>query len=148
MVEHDLNDNAAQIAVLRPEAPGQPDIIVGNIHVLFNTKRGDVKLGQASLLRVCARARGITPVSCLVCLILLLCSHCGHLSLAESELAVSTNVMCLQVRTLLHCAEDAVASRAPNASGDLPPCAVALMGDFNSSAHSALYRLAPLHPHG
>ena len=27
-------------------APQLPDIVVGNIHVLFNPRRGDVKLGQ------------------------------------------------------------------------------------------------------
>jgi hypothetical protein len=47
MKEHDLNDNAAQIACFRaPHMPKAPLIVVGNVHVLFNPKRGDVKLGQ------------------------------------------------------------------------------------------------------
>lgn len=60
MRDHDLNDNAAQVSVLRhvhsgsggaDTAPGlPPDIVLGNIHVLFNMKRGDVKLGQVRTL--------------------------------------------------------------------------------------------------
>lgn len=63
MCDLDLNDNAAQIVALRPiaeqlaghvqaQAQGRhevavvPDIVIGNIHVLFNNKRGDTKLGQ------------------------------------------------------------------------------------------------------
>jgi len=53
-----LRDNVAQVLRLRPTAavrrvglPGTlpaplPDVVAGNIHVLFNPKRGDVKLGQ------------------------------------------------------------------------------------------------------
>ena len=47
MKDHGLNDNAAQVACLKcRDLPGTPSLVVGNIHVLFNQKRGDVKLGQ------------------------------------------------------------------------------------------------------
>jgi hypothetical protein len=48
MCSHNLNDNAAQVVALRPlySKTPLPDVIVGNIHVLFNNKRGDTKLGQ------------------------------------------------------------------------------------------------------
>lgn len=50
MKEHGLNDNAAQVACLRLSGvPTAPTVVVGNIHVLFNQKRGDVKLGQVSV---------------------------------------------------------------------------------------------------
>lgn len=55
-----LRENAAAIACLQPIAPQQPStlspqlppppIIVGCIHVLFNPKRGDHKLGQLRVL--------------------------------------------------------------------------------------------------
>ena len=69
----DLNDNAANVVALRPRSSaasaagvaepegggmgssegggggGLPDVVVGNIHVLFNQKRGDTKLGQVRL---------------------------------------------------------------------------------------------------
>ena len=42
-----LKNNAAAIARLRPRAdPRAPALVVGCVHVLFNPKRGDVKLGQ------------------------------------------------------------------------------------------------------
>ena len=42
-----LKNNAAVIARLRPRAdPRAPALVVGCVHVLFNPKRGDVKLGQ------------------------------------------------------------------------------------------------------
>eukprot|EP00892_Ulva_mutabilis_P011453 jgi/Ulvmu1/8680/UM047_0020.1 len=54
MRELDLSDNAAQVVRLSfmPNAcrAGVPDVVVGNIHVLFNHKRGDIKLGQARTL--------------------------------------------------------------------------------------------------
>ena len=47
MKDHGLNDNAAQVACLQcRDMPEAPSLVVGNIHVLFNQKRGDVKLGQ------------------------------------------------------------------------------------------------------
>lgn len=47
MKDHGLNDNAAQVACLQVrDTPASPSVVVGNIHVLFNQKRGDVKLGQ------------------------------------------------------------------------------------------------------
>lgn len=61
----DLRENVCQVTALRPLAEAYPasatpapsghsdsattqlpDIVVGNIHVLFNPKRGDVKLAQ------------------------------------------------------------------------------------------------------
>jgi hypothetical protein len=53
MVQFELNDNAAQVVALRPlrsNAEDCPDIVVGNIHILFNQKRGDTKLGQVWLV--------------------------------------------------------------------------------------------------
>ncbi|KAL9243418.1 hypothetical protein vseg_017308 [Gypsophila vaccaria] len=43
-----LRDNVAQFCVLKT-ADGCRKLVVGNIHVLFNTKRGDIKLGQVRL---------------------------------------------------------------------------------------------------
>jgi len=42
--EFDLRNNVAQICVF--ELNGAHKLVLGNIHVLFNPKRGDVKLGQ------------------------------------------------------------------------------------------------------
>lgn len=74
MVDLGLNDNAAQVVALRPRvdegaaAPPPPDIVLGNIHVLFNNKRGDTKLGQVSALScplssACVFAGGLHGVS-------------------------------------------------------------------------------------
>ncbi|CAL5047219.1 unnamed protein product [Urochloa decumbens] len=46
--EYNLRNNVAQICVF--ELNGTQKIVLGNIHVLFNPKRGDVKLGQIRLL--------------------------------------------------------------------------------------------------
>jgi len=46
--EFDLRNNVAQIYVF--ELNGAHKLVLGNIHVLFNPKRGDVKLGQIRLL--------------------------------------------------------------------------------------------------
>lgn len=50
MRDLDLGDNAAQVVRLSfaDNACGarMPDLVIGNIHVLFNHKRGDIKLGQ------------------------------------------------------------------------------------------------------
>ncbi|CAM8926835.1 unnamed protein product [Rhodiola kirilowii] len=58
-----LRDNVAQLCVLKmnetqmhsavsaeaSKAPGPRSLVVGNIHVLYNPKRGDIKLGQVRL---------------------------------------------------------------------------------------------------
>ncbi|XP_039845056.1 carbon catabolite repressor protein 4 homolog 3-like isoform X2 [Panicum virgatum] len=46
--EFNLRNNVAQICVF--ELNGAHKLVLGNIHVLFNPKRGDVKLGQIRLL--------------------------------------------------------------------------------------------------
>ncbi|XP_003563977.1 carbon catabolite repressor protein 4 homolog 3 [Brachypodium distachyon] len=46
--EFNLRNNVAQILVL--ELNGTHKFVLGNIHVLFNPKRGDVKLGQIRML--------------------------------------------------------------------------------------------------
>ncbi|TKW20872.1 hypothetical protein SEVIR_4G118800v4 [Setaria viridis] len=46
--EFNLRNNVAQICVF--ELNGTHKLVLGNIHVLFNPKRGDVKLGQIRLL--------------------------------------------------------------------------------------------------
>uniref|UniRef100_J3MD37 Endonuclease/exonuclease/phosphatase domain-containing protein n=1 Tax=Oryza brachyantha TaxID=4533 RepID=J3MD37_ORYBR len=46
--EYNLRNNVAQIFVF--ELNGAQKLVVGNIHVLFNPKRGDVKLGQIRML--------------------------------------------------------------------------------------------------
>lgn len=60
MVDLGLNDNAAQVVALRPRgaagAAPQPDVVLGNIHVLFNNKRGDTKLGQVRSSRMCLQS--------------------------------------------------------------------------------------------
>jgi hypothetical protein len=72
MTHFGLNDNAAQVVVLRPLHPHTndcPDIVVGNVHILFNQKRGDTKLGQVRtplshmFSPSCAALR--TPFDCL-----------------------------------------------------------------------------------
>ncbi|KAK9668778.1 hypothetical protein RND81_13G086100 [Saponaria officinalis] len=45
---YDLRDNVAQFCVLKT-ADGCRRLLVGNIHVLYNPKRGDIKLGQVRL---------------------------------------------------------------------------------------------------
>ncbi|XP_020523382.1 carbon catabolite repressor protein 4 homolog 5 isoform X3 [Amborella trichopoda] len=46
-----LRDNVAQLCILRYKGRHcERNLLVGNIHVLFNPKRGDVKLGQIRLL--------------------------------------------------------------------------------------------------
>ncbi|CAN6221709.1 unnamed protein product [Urochloa humidicola] len=46
--EFNLRNNVAQICVF--ELNGTHKLVLGNIHVLFNPKRGDIKLGQIRLL--------------------------------------------------------------------------------------------------
>lgn len=46
--EFNLRNNVAQICVF--ELNGTHKLVLGNIHVLFNPKRGDVKLGQIRML--------------------------------------------------------------------------------------------------
>ncbi len=54
MRDHNLKDNVALITALQPRLPdgatggGPPprSLLVANTHVLFNNKRGDVKVGQ------------------------------------------------------------------------------------------------------
>lgn len=68
MADHGLKDNVALIVALRPvgpsAGPAAPTLLVANTHLLFNPKRGDVKLGQARTLlhamRAAAAASGAT----------------------------------------------------------------------------------------
>ncbi|XP_062228645.1 carbon catabolite repressor protein 4 homolog 3-like isoform X1 [Phragmites australis] len=46
--EFNLRNNVAQICVF--ELNGKQKLVLGNIHVLFNPKRGDIKLGQIRML--------------------------------------------------------------------------------------------------
>lgn len=47
----DMRDNAALVLVLRDARGAEArDVVVGNIHVLFNPNRGDVKLAQVRVL--------------------------------------------------------------------------------------------------
>jgi mRNA deadenylase 3'-5' endonuclease subunit Ccr4 len=51
--EHGLRDNVAQVYRLRMRKQDKDahfDIVVSNVHVLFNPKRGDIKLGQVRIL--------------------------------------------------------------------------------------------------
>ena len=54
MADHGLKDNVALVVGLKPVGPsaseGAPTLVVANTHLLFNPKRGDVKLGQARTL--------------------------------------------------------------------------------------------------
>ncbi len=51
MEQHNLRENVALISVLQHTAhPAQPQLVMANTHVLFNPKRGEVKLGQARVL--------------------------------------------------------------------------------------------------
>ena len=54
MADHGLKDNVGLIVALKPVGPsssdGAPTLAVANTHLLFNPKRGDVKLGQARTL--------------------------------------------------------------------------------------------------
>ncbi|XP_073109895.1 carbon catabolite repressor protein 4 homolog 3 isoform X1 [Elaeis guineensis] len=45
-----LRDNVAQLFVFEKREADPRRLVVGNIHVLFNPKRGDIKLGQVRLL--------------------------------------------------------------------------------------------------
>ena len=50
---YDLRDNVAQICVFKLKShhhKEDPMVVVSNIHVLFNPKRGDIKLGQVRIL--------------------------------------------------------------------------------------------------
>jgi len=68
--DHDLRDNVAQIAQFRctlppaagcdggaPQPPQEFDILVANTHLLFNPKRGDIKVAQLRLIMDQLRAR-------------------------------------------------------------------------------------------
>ncbi|KAG5618991.1 hypothetical protein H5410_018815, partial [Solanum commersonii] len=44
--QHGLRDNVAQLSVFETREAKSRRLIVGNIHVLYNPNRGDVKLGQ------------------------------------------------------------------------------------------------------
>lgn len=69
MRELDLSDNAAQVVRLSfIEHAGVPDVVIGNIHVLFNHKRGDIKLGQvASLLSTSHSKHVLCAQTCTMC---------------------------------------------------------------------------------
>jgi mRNA deadenylase 3'-5' endonuclease subunit Ccr4 len=71
-----LKDNVAQVALLRGKESGKgggadgeaPALLVANIHVLFNPKRGDIKLGQVrTLLEEVAAAQRGRPAPAVVC---------------------------------------------------------------------------------
>ncbi|CAL9773420.1 unnamed protein product [Musa acuminata subsp. burmannicoides] len=51
-----LHNNVAQLFVLELSEDDQRRVVVGNIHVLFNPKRGDVKFGQVHRLLLKANA--------------------------------------------------------------------------------------------
>jgi hypothetical protein len=48
MRAHGLKDNVALLVLLadRERPPGAPALLVGNTHLLFNPKRGDIKVLQ------------------------------------------------------------------------------------------------------
>ncbi|CAI9113625.1 OLC1v1014260C1 [Oldenlandia corymbosa var. corymbosa] len=48
--QYGLRDNVAQLSVFKMCKAKSRTIIVGNIHVLYNPRRGDIKLGQIRLL--------------------------------------------------------------------------------------------------
>lgn len=71
-VESGLGDNVACVAVLRHRAR-DARVVVATAHLLFNPKRGDVKVGQARVLleavaraRQMIRARGL-EAHCVIC---------------------------------------------------------------------------------
>ncbi|KAL4513210.1 hypothetical protein Ndes2437B_g08253 [Nannochloris sp. 'desiccata'] len=64
----DLKDNVCQLTVLRSKEESSIALLVANIHVLFNPKRGDIKLAQVRTMLesahslVAARPTGPCPV--------------------------------------------------------------------------------------
>ncbi len=64
----DLKDNVCQLTVLRSKEESSVALLVANIHVLFNPKRGDIKLAQVRTMLesahslVAARPAGPCPV--------------------------------------------------------------------------------------
>ncbi|XP_015067442.1 carbon catabolite repressor protein 4 homolog 3 isoform X2 [Solanum pennellii] len=48
--QHGLRDNVAQLSVFEMREAKSRRLVVGNIHVLYNPNRGDVKLGQIRFL--------------------------------------------------------------------------------------------------
>jgi len=48
--QYGLRDNVAQIYALKSASPKSITLIISNIHVLFNPKRGDIKIGQVRIL--------------------------------------------------------------------------------------------------
>lgn len=71
-----LKDNVAQVALLRGKGSGSggdadaeaPALLIANIHVLFNPKRGDIKLGQVrTLLEEVAAAQRGRPAPAVIC---------------------------------------------------------------------------------
>lgn len=66
--EYKLRDNVAQVCVLESRLGSglKNRVVVGNVHVMFNPLRGDVKLGQARVLlervQVMSQKWGNTPV--------------------------------------------------------------------------------------
>lgn len=125
MRDLNLNDNTAQVACFRfKNRPTAPLLVVGNIHVLFNPKRGDIKLGQ---VRTCNSNSSSDACNC-------------SRTFYSVRRAAGKQVRWLQVRTLLE-AVHRVGCTAAAASGMHGSVALAC-GDFNSSHHSPLYKYA------
>ncbi|XP_027169148.1 carbon catabolite repressor protein 4 homolog 3-like [Coffea eugenioides] len=64
--QYGLRDNVAQVSVFEMRKAKSRRILVGNIHVLYNPRRGDVKLGQIRFLlsraSILSKKWGNTPV--------------------------------------------------------------------------------------
>ncbi|CAN4088868.1 unnamed protein product [Withania somnifera] len=54
--QYGLRDNVAQLSVFEMREPQSRRLVVGNIHVLYNPSRGDVKLGQVRFVFFSSRA--------------------------------------------------------------------------------------------
>jgi mRNA deadenylase 3'-5' endonuclease subunit Ccr4 len=67
----DLKDNVCQLTVLRSKEESSVALVVANIHVLFNPKRGDIKLAQVRTMlesvHSLAAARPAGPCPVVVC---------------------------------------------------------------------------------
>ena len=159
MCDRDLNENAAQAVALRPLAQAEaalPDIVIGNIHVLFNQKRGDTKLGQVQWLclfawcTVCNASFQNTKYICFKVYPSMHGWSCRRRNLHSSAVCeaeqcvhgrnVLTGVAPLQVRVLAEEVHAAARARPPAANGTMPPAVAAIMGDFNSAAGGGVYR--------
>lgn len=49
--DHDLRENAALLVLLRPRQPAWPLVLLANTHLLFNPKRGDIKVQANHAMR-------------------------------------------------------------------------------------------------